>query len=451
MTPRTMVTAALALCQVATGSAVGAVEVEAAPAQQAELAQLSAEVAALRSAEGEPWLTERRAEEIRGVVGDVLADSGARSAFRGDGAVAGYQDGFFLASSDGNYSVKVNALEQVRFVWNNSSNDIGNENTWGFENQRTQAFFSGNVVDPSWRYLVGLAFDAQTDPYVEASDSFQLYYANVTKDLGGGFSVAIGQMNVPWTVESQLFNAGFTQMGNYSIFEYQWGAGQQVGALLGFESSEFRARGGWFNIVNSSVTNPSWNDTDNQSFAVAGRAEWKLAGSWKQFAQESSFRGEEFGLLLGGGVTWQNARAENSGQFAGSSPVTLTVDAQAKFGGLNVVGQLAWAEDEVSNGGWPGSAASNWGSNIQIGGFVADPLELFGAWAYAQTLETTNFLQAGANWYVSGNAAKFTLMAVVPLDSSAANSENLRDFTGGVGLGPIDNNCSVIAQFQMMF
>ncbi|RLS21647.1 MAG: hypothetical protein DWH71_04170 [Planctomycetota bacterium] len=425
-----------------------------------QISELKAEIAALKGTQGEQWLTEQRADQIRGVVQDVLADSNTRSSFQqAGGATAGYNNGFFISSADGNYSLKINALEQVRFVWNNTYQDTKDQNSWGFENRRTQAFFSGNVVDPSWKYLVGMAYDAQNDPYDADAGNFNLYYAMVTKSFGDGFSVSVGQMNVPFTVESNLFNAGSTQMGDYSIFEYMFGAGQQVGAMAKLEKDAFRVSGGWYNIVqtdSSGTVGNSWDNNDNQSIAVAGRAEYKVAGTWDQFSKESSFKGEEFGLLIGGGVIWQNGRNDNSAGVYDANPLGLTADAQAKFGGFNLIGQFLWQD------GYPGTDASSsvWGFNVQGGAFITEDLEVFGAWAYADTAEsgsssaslgTTNYLQTGANWYFAKNSIKATVMGIIPLNKDAADAGNLRGFEGGIGLSDSQNNFSLVCQLQVMF
>lgn len=425
-----------------------------------QISELKAEIAALKGNQGEQWLTEQRADQIRGVVQDVLADSNTRSSFQqAGGATAGYNNGFFISSADGNYSLKINALEQVRFVWNNTYQDTKDQNSWGFENRRTQAFFSGNVVDPSWKYLVGIAYDAQNDPYDADAGNFNLYYAMVTKSFGDGFSVSVGQMNVPFTVESNLFNAGSTQMGDYSIFEYMFGAGQQVGAMAKLEKDAFRVSGGWYNIVqtdSSGTVGNSWDNNDNQSIAVAGRAEYKVAGTWDQFSKESSFKGEEFGLLIGGGLIWQNGRNDNSAGVYDANPLGLTADAQAKFGGFNLIGQFLWQD------GYPGtdSSSSVWGFNVQGGAFITEDLEVFGAWAYADTadsgstsasLGTTNYLQTGANWYFAKNSIKATVMGIIPLNKDAADAGNLRGFEGGVGLSDSQNNFSLVCQLQVMF
>ena len=425
-----------------------------------QISELKAELAALKSNQGEQWLTEQRADQIRGVVQDVLADSNTRSSFQqAGGATAGYNNGFFISSADGNYSLKINALEQVRFVWNNTYQNTKDQNSWGFENRRTQAFFSGNVVDPSWKYLVGMAYDAQNDPYNADAGNFNLYYAMVTKSFGDGFSVSVGQMNVPFTVESNLFNAGSTQMGDYSIFEYMFGAGQQVGAMAKLEKDAFRVSGGWYNIVqtdSSGTVGNSWDNNDNQSIAVAGRAEYKVAGTWDQFSKESSFKGEEFGLLIGGGVIWQNGRNDNSAGVYDANPLGLTADAQAKFGGFNLIGQFLWQD------GYPGTDASSsvWGFNVQGGAFITEDLEVFGAWAYADTAEsgsssaslgTTNYLQTGANWYFAKNSIKATVMGIIPLNRDAADAGNLRGFESGIGLSDSQNNFSLVCQLQVMF
>jgi hypothetical protein len=221
-------------------------------------------------------------------------------------------------------------------------------------------------------------------------------------------------------------------------------------------------KGGWFNVVQNSTaaaastTVQGWNNTGNQSIALAARAEFKVAGTWEQFTKESSFKGEEFGLLVGGGVIWQNGRAQNAGTSTyGANPVGLTVDGRANFGGFNLIGQFVWQD------GYPGVASGDsvYGLNIQGGAFLSDDLELFGAWCWADTTATQNFLQLGANWYFAKNNVKMTVMGIIPMNGAAANDPDaLRGFAGGVGLSDqfgattgADNNFSLVCQLQVMF
>jgi len=460
----------------------------------AQINQLKAEIASLKAAQGDQWLTEQRAEQIRGVVQDVLADSSTRSSFQGAAATSGYDNGFFLSSADGNFKLKINALEQVRFTWGNGYGavnggpDGASNNQWGFENRRTQVFFSGNVVDPSWKYLVGMAYDSQPDPYVRNvggtavvvgetvpggdltpdpvvaagptfGPQFQLYYAQITKDFGDGFSVTVGQQNAAFTLQSQLFNAGMTQMGEYSIFEYAFGLGQQVGISAKWEKDAFRAMGGYYNAaytpfgVNTAYT---WNAQNNQSVALTGRAEVKMAGSWDQFSKESSFKGEEFGLVGGAGIFWQNARGQNSQPPYGFAPVGITLDANAKFGGFNAIAQVIWQNSYA----FQNPDASTWGFNLQGGAFLTEDFELFGAWNYNNIGTFTdagvasNFLQVGGNWYFAKNNMKMTVLATIPLNVNAGE-QGANTLAGGsfgmVNNGNVGNNFGLVVQLQLMF
>jgi hypothetical protein len=66
---------------------------------QGEIAAMRAELASIRAAQQESWVTQERATQIRAVVQDVLADSATRESFRTDGAQCGYDHGSFIRSS----------------------------------------------------------------------------------------------------------------------------------------------------------------------------------------------------------------------------------------------------------------------------------------------------------------------------------------------------------------
>lgn len=134
----------LAFC----GSAYGNATDNETEALMAEVAALKAQVAQLSA--GEDWLTEQRADEIRGLVQDVLSDADTRASLLQSGMTAGWDKGFFLASSDGNFKLKLSGLVQVRFNYNNQDDSPVDDDRWGFENRRTRLKFAGHVVDPTW-------------------------------------------------------------------------------------------------------------------------------------------------------------------------------------------------------------------------------------------------------------------------------------------------------------
>jgi hypothetical protein len=225
-------------------------------------------------------------------------------------------------------------------------------------------------------------------------------------------------------------------MGDYSPFEYTFGVGQATGAMLQRETDAFRAKIGLYNVF-ASVQQSSWDSDENQSVALAARGEWKIAGTWDQFARESSARGNQFGLVAGVGVLWENGRAINlSTGVYGANVEALTVDLRADFGGANLVGQFFIGETFGDD---------SYGAALQGGAYLADTVEAFGSFTYVGAGEPSYLLQAGANWYLSGDGLKATGYVIVPINQSFS------PLVEGLGLGSFANNVSLVVQLQLMF
>ncbi len=82
------------------------------------LDRIEAALQRLEANETDHWLTRRRADEIRALVSDVLADADTRTALKDTGLTGGWDDGFFLQSADGNFRLEVSGQVQTRYVWN---------------------------------------------------------------------------------------------------------------------------------------------------------------------------------------------------------------------------------------------------------------------------------------------------------------------------------------------
>ena len=91
---------------------------------KAKVAELEAQMAQMRAKQNDNWLTEQRADEIRGLVQDVLADADTRASLLAQGMSAGYDDGFVLSSADGNFLLRINGQLQVRWVYSNSDGGL---------------------------------------------------------------------------------------------------------------------------------------------------------------------------------------------------------------------------------------------------------------------------------------------------------------------------------------
>ena len=362
----------------------------------AEIADLKAQIAEMKSASGDSWLTEQRAAEIRGIVTDVLADADTRSSLQGSGAGAGYDGGFFLSSADGNYTMKLNVLQQIRWSFNDNDSPVGgaDEQSFGFENKRTRLNFSGNIVDSSWSYKVSFYFGYSNS--VESFSQGDLADVWVSKDFGNGFALYAGQFKLPFGAEYGL-DAGNLQFTDYSVAASFAGPGYGQGLMLGYSADMFRVHAAYVNGLGEA--NQAWSSgSPSTDWAFAARGEFKLAGNWSQFGDAQSWKGEEFGAVIGAGYAVERDDATNA------TPWSYTVDATVDFGGANVAAAYFKTDDDA---GFEISAFT-----VSGGVFVADDIEIVARFESIELSQTgsadveLNTLTGGANWYFARNTAK---------------------------------------------
>jgi hypothetical protein len=169
----------------------------------AQIAELKAELAAMKAQQGEEWLTEQRAADIRGIVQDVLADAETRTSLQSSGATAGYDNGFFISSADGNFRLNLNGLVQFQWILNSAKD----QNTqWGFNVRRARMDFSG-VLAQDWNFKFqmqyGSAYNLAGNPAASANPNYpvtngsvNVLEAYVERDVsvgGNTFTVRGGQ------------------------------------------------------------------------------------------------------------------------------------------------------------------------------------------------------------------------------------------------------------------
>lgn len=384
---------------------------------QAQIAELQAQIAELKGAQGGQWLTEQRAAEIRGIVTDVLADAETRSSLQG-AAGSGYNGGFFLSSADGNYSMKINLLEQIRWTFNDQS-DAGNEQNSGFTNNRTRLTFSGNMGDSSWSYKIGyylgLANSGAGTP--DNYNGSNLADANVAKDLGNGVTVTVGQFKLPFSSEYGL-DAGNLQFNDYSVVNTNMGTGYGQGLMLGYAADALRAGIAYINAIDSA--NATWGVPTND-WAFSMRGEYKLQGDWAQFNDGQSWKGEGFGAVVGIGYA---AEQDNA---TGGAPWKFTLDGTVDFGGANIAAAYYMNDDDNGN-------EAN-GFTLAGGVFVADDCEVVARYENASDLFTTDYntLTLGANWYMAKNAAKLGLEFGYAFDAIDAGAGSYAGWVDSVG------------------
>jgi hypothetical protein len=425
-----------------------------------EIANLKKEIAELKAANGDKWLTEQRETEIRAVVQDVLADADTRSSLQAAQATSGYNNGFFISSPDGNFKLQMNGQLQTRWAYNWLSNrDMNNSEAtiadptgatstgtfnqlgvakaaYGFEVRRAKLEFSGHISDPSWQYAVTLAyqqfFNSNTlsnDAYnfaggggVSQGDNFAggigLENAYVKKDLGNGFNVMVGQFKSPFLRE-WLVSSKYQLAVERSLVSTLFSTGWTQGIQLGWNNDMLRVMASYNDGANNanlgSISGTNVNDSGLfgnggagfTQWAFTGRVEAMLSGNWAQFDNLTSMRGEGSGILVGGGINWQRGGQQGNLALADATPAngnadgeffSWTIDATWDLGGANLYG--AWVMN--SSYSLPGGQGdiNSYGIVVQGGYFITDAIELFARWEWMST-QNKNTNLAGAD--VTGN------------------------------------------------
>ena len=430
----------------AVAASATAASVEATNDTNAQIAELKKELNELKSQNGDKWLTEERASQIRGVVQDVMADADTRSSLQATAATSGYNNGFFIASPDGNFKLQINGQVQVRAsyawqtnsAWNNSTTPNATRAQYGTEIRRAKLSFSGNVVDPSWQYKVTMAYlpagsgvagttvnNNGYNPYNTAgansgsgtNSTANLEDAYINKDMGNGMSLMMGQFKSPFLREELVTSAnqlGVERSVVNQMFSTGWTDGVQFTAkndsLMGMVSFN---NGG--NNANFATQNMNSTDGNYTQYALTGRIQWLAFGNWAQFNDMTSMRGGGQGLMLGAGFNWQHGGNQNTDVLGDNNGVgsantdagffTYTADASWDLGGANLYGaffgNFTSSLPEQTLAGVPqgnGNSIQSYGALIQGGYFISDNTEVFGSW---QWYETAN--QGGNNPITTGS------------------------------------------------
>ncbi|MFO0827969.1 MAG: porin [Phycisphaerales bacterium] len=397
-------------------------------------ASLESEVTRLRQDEGEAWLSEQRANEIRGIVLDTLADADSRASLQSTNMTAGWDNGFFLQSPDGRFRLEIGGLLQIRYVYSQFRTPspavgvAGINPYWsddrktraGFDLPGTQLWFQGHVFGPAITYKIkgeftnNKAFDLSTSnvrPLESGSGSFRALDVWVRTELSSNLFFRTGQFKLPFSRE-ELVDRQNQLAVEPSVVNGSLGIGYSQGLELTYVDDLWRNSFAYSDGADDQVAGQlkvggslpanrpfSWGQVE---WALTNRLEFKPYGDWKDFDSFTSPPGSEFGLLFGFGVHWQSWRPEygymqtqvNQGD---NDLLMFTADASANFGGASLFGSLSWAYAD-SEGAYYYAGANNfninqygnmgssnkWGMVLQGALYVAPKFELFARWELGQ-------------------------------------------------------------------
>ena len=403
---------------------------------QSRLEAAEAKIADMSAQQNGDWLTEQRSEQIRGIVQDVLADADTRASLQGNGATSGYNNGFFIQSADGKWSMKINGLFQERFnighepqdVWTSGGGAVADENTaFGFETTRAALNFSGQLAGVAyynarlnWSPYTGGGAAAPAGPGMSASN---LEWAYGGWHCDDNWSVQLGRQKMQVS-RGFIVNAEDQQAIERSSYDYFWASSQITNGVM--------CRGSWDNFrMNAMFSNGydtaaaaaatpggtnAWQ-ANVQGWAITGRGEWLLQGAWDQFDRIGSAAGSTDAWLLGVGGGYLNSNTAVAGAAAGSDNPDVwlvTADLSYESDGWNMYGSGSY---QRTNDGLAGSDDVNSvGFEVGAGMYMDADNELYGRWQWvnpgvgAGTVSSNiNIATIGWNHYLAGPNTKLSV------------------------------------------
>jgi hypothetical protein len=364
---------------------------------QQKLEAVEADNQQLRQDHHQNWMTERRAEEVKTLIRDVLADSAQRAALIDDGLTAGYRNGFFLASTDGNSLLRIESQLQFRYIFNSSDNTT-DENVGGFDIARYRQGLRGHIIDPSWKYYILWGFNPSGDSL--------LLDMWIEKNLGEGWAVRFGQLKTPFNREF-IVSTKRQQFVERSIMAQSLSGRYTQGVTLSYQPEPLR----FFVGVNDGLlgANTAWNADNVEALGVTGRAEWRVMGEWKQFKDFEAWPGEQPMLVIGAAGHFEQGEYGTTTDEART--VQWTIDASLEINGLSVYGAVIGRHIDDSNAAaMPEQDLV--AALLQGGYFITDDIELIARYEWGDMdiagVEDLSALTAGFNYFFDRHSLRWT-------------------------------------------
>ena len=398
----------------------------------AQIAELETKVKAL---EGERDAPQPPAGD--GTIQNVLADAERRSrSLRG---LAGYDDGFFLKSDDGNFLLRPVILFQFRGVANSSeSPDAGRHSESGFEIRRMEFSVEGHALSPELTYEFLVTAERDGGDFI-LEDAFVAY------EVADPWGVALGQFKDPLFREQQSSSKYMLAVDRSLVNELIAAPTEFVqGVALVYGSEKTPVQ--WalaFHDGAGSINTPFLNAPGaveaDEHFGVTGRLEYKLSGDWENYEDFTAKGTDEALLVLGAAAEWTEAD--------GGNVFFATLDAQyERPGGFGTYGALL-ARHADFNG-----TSLDLGALAQAAFLLTPRLEPFGRYGVTVLDEDDDAFHeftAGFNYYLGGSGpllhrGKFTLDLTYLLDGAPSDAS-------GIGVLQADGAEFVVrGQFQLL-
>ena len=225
-----------------------------------------------------------RVEAMRQQIREVLSEQEFRESLMSSVLQAGYERGFFIASADDKFLMKVNGLMQFRWTHYGTSSKnrylqprLERNDRTGFDFERLRICFSGHAFDPNLTYLLELAQDVTSRYDTVLSWAYIDYrFADELHVRVGKFKLASTRMNTAPHSHLQFISRPMVD----GVFGLGFGLGARFWGQL------FDKRVDWYlDVVNSASSGESFAggrtittdpaELDNNP-ALAFRAVWHV-------------------------------------------------------------------------------------------------------------------------------------------------------------------------------
>jgi len=339
------------------------------------------------------------------------------------------------------YAPKIFGYIQARYNLNTSDGYTGTtEDIYnGFEMGHTRLGVKGQIHSRVKYFFQG--------EFSSSGGGFTLLDGFATIDLNDDVQVLVGQTFLPYS-RGFYTSPAYSLAVEKSVTTAFFPGNRAQGVMLTYNGDRFRGRVMFSD--GDSTANTAYTSSSEADYAITGRVDWLAAGDWDQFNDFTSFRGSDFGALVGAGVHWQDGG--NTGGTTDMSLLAATADVGLEFDGANLFGAVHWQRMETTAGDY-----DDFGVVLQGGVFVSDIVELFARYdaIFADSDRPLNgdfnTVTAGLNYYLipESHAAKLTFDVQYFLDDQASSPVSANT-TLGV-LGSTDEQYNLRAQLQVMF
>ena len=361
---------------------------------RAELDRVKSRLAELEGKQDANWLNEQRAEEIKGLVRDVINDADTRASLLADGATAGH-DGknFYVGSADGANVLKVWGQIQFRYLFNLENVNVGDQEDEGFDVRRARIGFEGHVTaGRKWDYLLSLelnGFGVGIGALVDAK-----FGTALTDSL----RVDVGLFKLPFTREELTSSKVLTGVERSYFNEFFTGnRAEQV--QVTWSSDMFMARGSISDGMNSGV---SAIGTDGTEIALSGLTAAKRMAIWDQM---------NAALFVGGALHFETSDGGNG--VGPGNYLSWTVDGSVEVANFGIYAAVAGGH-VLDSGAGPN--VDQFGFVIEVNYNINDQYVPFIRYDMVDDdiagNSTAHLLTGGVNYYFKKHTAKITLDVV---------------------------------------